>query len=208
MHEHVPFMHTAGLLPEPQEEATIHGQPLRGMSDHGDIIREPAQTALYTIIRDKDTSRGNSLFYSDRIIRLLVEEGLNHLAVVKRTVTTPAGMTYEGIKFEGKICGMSILWAGKVRHIQPRSPELREENLVLDVITYENLIALPFHLKIGPRCSLFIISPSNYDTMDTVEPAPLYNVEYSTPFEDIGMAGFSHTRLATIFEEDEDGAVE
>ena len=31
--------------------------------------------ALYTIIRDKDTSRGDFLFYSDRIIRLLVEEG-------------------------------------------------------------------------------------------------------------------------------------
>jgi uracil phosphoribosyltransferase len=45
--------------------------------------------ALYTIIRDKNTSRGDFLFYSDRIIRLLVEEGLNHLPVVKRTVETP-----------------------------------------------------------------------------------------------------------------------
>ena len=35
--------------------------------------------ALYTIIRDKETSRGDFLFYSDRIIRLLVEEGLNQL---------------------------------------------------------------------------------------------------------------------------------
>lgn len=45
--------------------------------------------ALYTIIRDKDTSRGDFLFYSDRIIRLLVEEGLNHLPVVSKTVETP-----------------------------------------------------------------------------------------------------------------------
>ncbi|KAG6816912.1 hypothetical protein H0H87_001865 [Tephrocybe sp. NHM501043] len=45
--------------------------------------------ALYTIIRDKDTPRGDFLFYSDRIIRLLVEEGLNHLPVVSRTVETP-----------------------------------------------------------------------------------------------------------------------
>ena len=45
--------------------------------------------ALYTIIRDKETSRGDFLFYSDRIIRLLVEEGLNHLPVVSRTVETP-----------------------------------------------------------------------------------------------------------------------
>lgn len=45
--------------------------------------------ALYTIIRDKETSRGDFLFYSDRIIRLLVEEGLNHLPVIAKTVETP-----------------------------------------------------------------------------------------------------------------------
>ena len=45
--------------------------------------------ALYTIIRDKDTSRADFLFYSDRIIRLLVEEGLNHLPVVPKSIETP-----------------------------------------------------------------------------------------------------------------------
>jgi len=45
--------------------------------------------ALYTIIRDKETRRGDFLFYSDRIIRLLVEEGLNHLPVVEKVVETP-----------------------------------------------------------------------------------------------------------------------
>ena len=45
--------------------------------------------ALYTIIRDKNTKRGDFLFYSDRIIRLLVEEGLNHLPVISKTVETP-----------------------------------------------------------------------------------------------------------------------
>ncbi|THH29553.1 hypothetical protein EUX98_g4629 [Antrodiella citrinella] len=63
----------------------------------------PQLEALYTIIRDKDTSRGDFLFYSDRIIRLLVEEGLNHLP----------GSSYEGVGFEGKICGVSILRAGE-----------------------------------------------------------------------------------------------
>ncbi|KDQ65144.1 hypothetical protein JAAARDRAFT_28795 [Jaapia argillacea MUCL 33604] len=69
--------------------------------------------ALYTIIRDKATSRGDFLFYSDRIIRLLVEEGLNHLPVVPKTVETPTGSTYDGVGFEGKICGVSILRAGE-----------------------------------------------------------------------------------------------
>ncbi|KAL4241270.1 PRTase-like protein [Abortiporus biennis] len=69
--------------------------------------------ALYTIIRDKNTSRGDFLFYSDRIIRLLVEEGLNHLPVLPKTVETPTGAIYEGVGFEGKICGVSILRAGE-----------------------------------------------------------------------------------------------
>ncbi|KAF9448160.1 PRTase-like protein [Macrolepiota fuliginosa MF-IS2] len=69
--------------------------------------------ALYTIIRDKETSRGDFLFYSDRIIRLLVEEGLNHLPVLPRVIETPTGSKYEGVGFEGKICGVSILRAGE-----------------------------------------------------------------------------------------------
>ncbi|KAG2114617.1 PRTase-like protein [Suillus discolor] len=69
--------------------------------------------ALYTIIRDRTTSRGDFLFYSDRIIRLLVEESLNHLPVVPKIVQTPTGATYQGVGFEGKICGVSILRAGE-----------------------------------------------------------------------------------------------
>ena len=53
-------------------------------------LRRTAQLeALYTIIRDKNTSRGDFIFYSDRIIRLLVEEGLNYLPVVPKNVETP-----------------------------------------------------------------------------------------------------------------------
>lgn len=81
------------------------------------LKRTPQLEALYTIIRDKDTNRGDFLFYSDRIIRLLVEEGLNHLPVVPKAVETPTGSHYEGVGFEGKICGVSILRAGEVRTI-------------------------------------------------------------------------------------------
>jgi uracil phosphoribosyltransferase len=77
------------------------------------LTRTAQLEALYTIIRDKDTSRGDFLFYSDRIIRLLVEEGLNHLPVVPKTVETPIGEKYDGCGFEGKICGVSILRAGE-----------------------------------------------------------------------------------------------
>ena len=46
--------------------------------------------------------------------RLLVEEGLNHLPVVPKSVETPTGATYDGVGFEGRICGVSILRAGEV----------------------------------------------------------------------------------------------
>ena len=65
------------------------------------------------MIRDKDTKRADFIFYSNRIIRLLVEEGLNHLPTVEHTITSPVGRTYQGLKFEGKICGVSIMRAGE-----------------------------------------------------------------------------------------------
>ncbi len=65
------------------------------------------------MIRDKHTTRADFIFYSNRIIRLLVEEGLNHLPVVEHMVTTPVGRSYSGVKFQGKICGVSIMRAGE-----------------------------------------------------------------------------------------------
>jgi uracil phosphoribosyltransferase len=65
------------------------------------------------MIRDKDTQRADFIFYSNRIMRLLVEEGLNHLPVMTQTVTSPVGADYTGVKFEGKICGVSIMRAGE-----------------------------------------------------------------------------------------------
>lgn len=65
------------------------------------------------MIRDKRTGRADFIFYSNRIIRLLVEEGLNHLPVVEQSVTTPVGRAYLGVRFEGKICGVSIMRAGE-----------------------------------------------------------------------------------------------
>ncbi|RYP11760.1 hypothetical protein DL765_007602 [Monosporascus sp. GIB2] len=77
------------------------------------LPQTPQLIALLTMIRDKNTERADFIFYSNRIIRLLVEEGLNHLPVVEHTVTTPVGRTYAGLMFQGKICGVSIMRAGE-----------------------------------------------------------------------------------------------
>ncbi|KKA25964.1 hypothetical protein TD95_002146 [Thielaviopsis punctulata] len=77
------------------------------------LPQTPQLIALLTLIRDKNTDRADFVFYSNRIIRLLVEEGLNHLPVVSHDVTTPVGRTYSGLMFQGKICGVSIMRAGE-----------------------------------------------------------------------------------------------
>ncbi|KAI9152615.1 hypothetical protein H9P43_009413 [Blastocladiella emersonii ATCC 22665] len=87
------------------------GQPL---PPNVHLLPQTAQLrALMTTIRNKDTSRSDFIFYSDRLIRLLVEEGLNYLPVVEKTVVTPTGATYEGVAFQGKICGVPIIRAGE-----------------------------------------------------------------------------------------------
>ncbi|KAL2304510.1 hypothetical protein Nmel_013264 [Mimus melanotis] len=67
---------------------------------------------LQTIIRDKKSSRGDFVFSADRLIRLVVEEGLNQLPYTECTVTTPTGHKYEGVRFEKGNCGVSIMRSG------------------------------------------------------------------------------------------------
>ncbi|KAG5949988.1 UPRTase [Claviceps sorghi] len=77
------------------------------------LPQSPQLIALLSIIRNKNTERADFIFYSNRIIRLLVEEGLNHLPTIAHDVTTPVGRTYNGLMFRGKICGVSIMRAGE-----------------------------------------------------------------------------------------------
>lgn len=73
-----------------------------------DQIRE-----LQTVIRDKETTRGNFKFYADRLIRLVVEEGLNQLPTEKIEVRTPTGHIFEGIRYLKGNCGVSIVRSGE-----------------------------------------------------------------------------------------------
>jgi thiol:disulfide interchange protein len=68
---------------------------------------------LHTVLRDKHTSHSDFKFYSDRLIRLLVEESLNVLPYSDLTVTTSAGCEYQGVKYIKKVCGVSIMRSGE-----------------------------------------------------------------------------------------------
>lgn len=73
-----------------------------------DQIRE-----LQTVIRDKKTVRGNFKFYADRLIRLVVEEGLNQLPIESVEVRTPTGNMFSGIRYLKGNCGVSIVRSGE-----------------------------------------------------------------------------------------------
>lgn len=68
---------------------------------------------LHTVLRDKETSHSDFKFYSDRLIRLLVEESLNQLPYSSQKVITPADCEYEGIKYIKGVCGVSIMRSGE-----------------------------------------------------------------------------------------------
>ncbi|XP_069124333.1 uracil phosphoribosyltransferase homolog [Argopecten irradians] len=73
-----------------------------------DNVRE-----LQTVLRSKLTSRGDFIFYADRLIRLVVEECLNQLPYRHCQVTTPTGQIYEGLRYEKGNCGVSIMRSGE-----------------------------------------------------------------------------------------------
>uniref|UniRef100_A0A672RFD2 Uridine-cytidine kinase n=1 Tax=Sinocyclocheilus grahami TaxID=75366 RepID=A0A672RFD2_SINGR len=66
------------------------------------------------IIVNKETSRDEFIFYSKRLMRLLIERALSFLPSQVHIVQTPQGEDYEGRTFHGKgITGVSILRAGE-----------------------------------------------------------------------------------------------
>ncbi|XP_066481912.1 uridine-cytidine kinase-like 1 isoform X2 [Tiliqua scincoides] len=74
----------------------------------------PQVRGMHTIIRDKETSRDEFIFYSKRLMRLLIEHALSFLPFQSCTVQTPQGQDYEGRTYSGKqITGVSILRAGE-----------------------------------------------------------------------------------------------
>eukprot|EP01071_Lankesteria_metandrocarpae_P005747 Lankesteria_metandrocarpae@DN4111_c0_g1_i4.p1 len=70
--------------------------------------------SLMTTIRDKNTGIKEFAFYSDRIIRLIIEEALNNFPFVETTVETPVkDCFFRGARFSERLCGVSILRAGE-----------------------------------------------------------------------------------------------
>jgi len=69
---------------------------------------------LHTFIRNRETPRDEFIFYSGRLIRLVIEYALSLLPYEEVVVQTPQGQPYIGRKCSvKKMCGVSILRAGE-----------------------------------------------------------------------------------------------
>eukprot|EP00092_Neocalanus_flemingeri_P008029 GFUD01008666.1.p1 GENE.GFUD01008666.1~~GFUD01008666.1.p1 ORF type:complete len:612 (-),score=175.68 GFUD01008666.1:412-2247(-) len=74
----------------------------------------PQIKGLHTYIRNRETARDEFIFYSKRLIRLVIEYSLSLLPFETVSVSTPQGLQYEGRRCTvKKICGVSILRAGE-----------------------------------------------------------------------------------------------
>ncbi|XP_047184710.1 uridine-cytidine kinase-like 1 isoform X2 [Scophthalmus maximus] len=75
---------------------------------------KPQVRGMHTIIRNKETNRDEFIFYSKRLMRLLIEHALSFLPLKPLSVETPQGGVYDGKRLSGKrITGVSILRAGE-----------------------------------------------------------------------------------------------
>jgi len=87
----------------------------RKLPDSLNVLPETSQIkGLHTFVRNRNTSRDEFIFYSKRLIRLVVEYALSLLPFENVTIQTPQGIPYEGKRCSViRICGVSILRAGE-----------------------------------------------------------------------------------------------
>jgi len=87
---------------------------LRRIYPNLDVLPGNYQTrGMHSIIRDKNTSKSDFVFYADRLIRLVVEHSLGQLPFSEKVVTTPVNGEYVGLAFTRGLCGVSVIRSGE-----------------------------------------------------------------------------------------------
>uniref|UniRef100_A0A7M5UYR2 Uridine kinase n=2 Tax=Clytia hemisphaerica TaxID=252671 RepID=A0A7M5UYR2_9CNID len=87
------------------------GEPLP--ANLHEVENTPQVRGLQAIIRDINADRDDFVFYSKRLMRILMEKTMSLLPFEPCEVDTPSERRYTGMRFGGDICGVSILRAGE-----------------------------------------------------------------------------------------------
>eukprot|EP00871_Galdieria_phlegrea_P005100 jgi/Galph1/5591/GphlegSOOS_G4228.1 len=72
----------------------------------------PQIQGLHSVFRDRESSREDFIFHADRLIRLVVEEGLGLLPFQQSSVFTPTGEVYHGLRYAADLASVSIMRGG------------------------------------------------------------------------------------------------
>ncbi|KAI0769542.1 hypothetical protein BC629DRAFT_1252890, partial [Irpex lacteus] len=126
--------------------------------------------ALYTIIRPTAAIFSSTLT-ALCITHLLIEESLSHLPVSPKTVETPTRALYDGVEFEGKICGCRTepihencrsTRAGKIlvqreETVEPQLFYSKEHGVPEERIPSISLVRPPSPSSLATLCSVFSI---------------------------------------------------
>uniref|UniRef100_A0A8R1DE98 Phosphoribosyltransferase domain-containing protein n=1 Tax=Caenorhabditis japonica TaxID=281687 RepID=A0A8R1DE98_CAEJA len=114
---------TVAQLPAVSEEESVK-QLITDLKDKGTnfvlLKKTPQIIELQTILKDRTTSHSDFVFTADRLMRLVIEEGLNHLPYSEHSVITPTGFKYDGIQFNRGNCGVSLCRSGEAMEIALR----------------------------------------------------------------------------------------
>ncbi|CAB3406392.1 unnamed protein product [Caenorhabditis bovis] len=85
------------------------------------LKQTPQVRGLVTFVRDRATSRDNHIFYSDRLMRILIEEVMNHMPYKDIEVELSNGRKTMGKRKDAMICGLPIMRAGECMESALRS---------------------------------------------------------------------------------------
>ncbi|EJD75450.1 uridine kinase [Loa loa] len=77
------------------------------------VPQTPQVRGLHTFIRDRTTPRDEFNFYSNRLMRILIENAMNFMPFEDATVTTPTMEKFVGKRNTAQICGVTIMRAGE-----------------------------------------------------------------------------------------------
>ncbi|KAJ3318024.1 Uridine-cytidine kinase-like 1 [Boothiomyces sp. JEL0866] len=99
------------------------------------LEQKPQLITIQTILKDKTTSRPDFVFHADRLSRILVEQGLNHVDYDHIDVRTPTGSKFSGKVSKSQLVAVSIVPGG-----QPMEQSLRKviKDIPIGKILIEN----------------------------------------------------------------------
>jgi uridine kinase len=63
-----------------------------------------------TILRDRNTERGDFIFYADRLSTLIVEKALSFIPYQSKEITTPLSLPYQGVEARDKVSTIPVTY--------------------------------------------------------------------------------------------------